>query len=163
MIAAGYRAERERADQDRADQADRVGFENVRRHAGAIADVIAHVIRDRRRIARIVFFEIALDFADQIGADVRGLGVNAAAKPREHADQTRPERQTDQALHRHVVADPYCSRACRKFRPTGARGRRRASPVTAPPLNATRIAAVRDWLAACVVRVFASTAMRMPM
>ena len=48
----------ERADEHGADQADRVGLENVRRHARAIADVVAHVVRDRRRIARIVFVEI---------------------------------------------------------------------------------------------------------
>ena len=89
-----------RADQDRADQADRVGLENVRRHAGAIADIIAHVVRDRGRIARIVFLEVAFDFADQIGADVRRLGVNAAAESREDADQARAQRQADQALHR---------------------------------------------------------------
>ena len=37
------------------------------------------------------------------------------------------------------------------------------SPVTAPPLKATRIAAERDWLAAWAVRVFAKTAIRIPM
>ncbi len=36
-------------------------------------------------------------------------------------------------------------------------------PVTAPPLNATRMAAERDCVAAWVVRVFARTAIRIPM
>ena len=87
----------ERADQNRADQTDRVSFENVRRHAGAIADIIADVIGDRGRIARIIFFETALDFSDKIRADVRGFCVNTAAESRENADQTRAQGETDQA------------------------------------------------------------------
>ena len=107
MIAAGVVRERQGADQDRADQTDRVGLENVGRHAGAIADVIAHVIRDRGWIARIVFFEIAFDFADQIRADVRRFGVNATAESRENADQARAQRQADQTAHRSIVADHF--------------------------------------------------------
>ena len=99
------RREGQGADQNRADQADRVGFENVRGHAGAIAHVIAHVVGDRGRIARVVFLEVAFDLAHQIGADVRGLGVNAAAESRENADQTRAQREADQTVHRSVVAD----------------------------------------------------------
>ena len=85
---------------NRADQTDRVGFKNVRRHAGAIADVVAHVVRDRGRIARIVFVEIALDFADEIRADVRRFGVNAAAQTRENTDQTGAQREADQTANR---------------------------------------------------------------
>ena len=84
---------RERSHENRADQADRVSFENVRRHAGAIAHVIADVVRDRGRVPRIVFFEIALDFAHEIGAHVGGFRVNAAAESREDADETRTKRQ----------------------------------------------------------------------
>ena len=101
------RRERQGADQDRADQTDRVGLENVGRHACAIADIVAHVIRDRGWIARIVFFQAAFDFADQIGADVRGFGVNATAESREDADQARAQRQADEAAHGKLVADHF--------------------------------------------------------
>ena len=107
MIAAGVVASVRGADQDRADQTDRVGLENVGRHARAIADIVAHVIRDRGWVARIVFFQAALDFAHQIGADVRGLGVNAAAKSGEDADQARAQRQADEAAHGRLVADHF--------------------------------------------------------
>ena len=100
-------AERERADQNRADQTDGIRFENVRGHAGAIADVIADVVRDGGRIARIVFLEALLDLADEIGADVGRFGVNAAAESREHADQTRAERETDETVHGFIVTDHF--------------------------------------------------------
>ncbi len=95
------------ADQNRTDQTDRVGLENVRRHACAIADIVAHVIRDRGRIARIVFFQAAFDFADQVRADVRGFGVNAATESREDTDQARAQRQADEAAHGRFVADHF--------------------------------------------------------
>ena len=79
----------ERADENGADQADGVGLENVRRHAGAVAHVVADVVRDGGRIARIVFVEVALDLADQVRADIRRFGVDAAAESRENADQAR--------------------------------------------------------------------------
>ena len=119
--------QRQRADQNRADQTDRVGFKNVRRHARAIAHVVAHVIRDRGRIARIIFFQAFLDFADEIGADVRGFGINAATESREHADQTRAQRESDQAANRHVMSDHFAGDAYRRSRPKGAQDRPRAN------------------------------------
>jgi len=84
--------ESERADQNRADQAHGVSFKNVCRHARAIADVIAHIVSNRGRVTWVVFLQAALDFADQVGAYVSRLGVNAASKSRENTDQARAER-----------------------------------------------------------------------
>ena len=94
--------QRQCADKDRADQAHRVRFEHIGGHARAIAHVVADVVCDRRRVARIVFFETLLDLAHKVRADIGGLGVNAAAESREHADETSPERETDQTIDRHV-------------------------------------------------------------
>ena len=162
MMAAGIVGERERADQDRADQADGVGLKNVRRHAGAIAHVVAHVVRDRGRIARIVFVEIALDFAHEIGAHVGRLGVNAAAESREDADQTRAQRQADQAFDREVVPEPLLGQrvedADRKQRQTDDE---KAGDGAAVEGDAHGRGA--GLVAAWVVRILASTAMRIPM
>src|SRR5437588_1945213 len=98
--------ERERSHENRADQADRVSFENVRGHAGAIAHVIADVVRDRGRIPRIIFFEIALDFAHEIGAHVGGFRVNTATESREDADETRTEREAHQTFYRVILGEP---------------------------------------------------------
>ena len=66
---------------------DRVGLEEVGRHARAIADVVADVVRDDRRVARIVFRNAGLELADEVGTDVGGLGVDATAESGEHRDQ----------------------------------------------------------------------------
>ena len=42
---------------------DAVGLEEVGRHAGAVADVVAHVVGDDGRVARIVLGDVRLDLA----------------------------------------------------------------------------------------------------
>ena len=59
---------------DRGDQRDFVGLENVGRHSGAVADVVADVVGDGRGVARIVFGDPGFDFADQVAADIGRLG-----------------------------------------------------------------------------------------
>ena len=75
------------------DQRHGIRLEEVGCHAGAVTDVVAHVVRDRRRIARVVLGDACLDLADQVGADVSGLGEDAAANTHEHGEQcsTEPE------------------------------------------------------------------------
>ena len=55
------------------DQRDGVGLEQVGGHAGAVADVVADVVGDHRRVARVVLGDAGLDLADQVGADVGAL------------------------------------------------------------------------------------------
>ncbi len=81
----------------RADQADRVGFEHVRRHARAIAHVVADIVGDGGRVARIIFVELALDLADEVGSHVCSFRVNATAETGKHADQAGSERESDEA------------------------------------------------------------------
>ena len=88
------------AEQHRRDDGDRVGLEQVGGHAGAVADVVADVVGDHRRIARVVFGNAGFDLADQVGADVGALGEDAAAESREDRDQRRAERQADQRVQR---------------------------------------------------------------
>ena len=66
--------ERDRRD-DRAD----VRLEEVGAHAGDVADVVTDVVGDGGRVARVVLGDARLDLADEVGADVGGLGVDAAA------------------------------------------------------------------------------------
>jgi len=109
------RAEEQAAEQHGRDQRDRVGLEQIRRHAGAVADVVADVIRDHRGIARIVLGDARLDLADEIGADVSALGEDTAAQAREDGDQGAAEGEAhegpqrilgvaQQAAHDEVVA-----------------------------------------------------------
>ena len=95
-ISSGRRHQRQqlarRADEQRdhhhgdAD-GDDIGFEQVGGHARAVADIVADVIGDDGRVAGIVLGNSGLDLADQVGADVGGLGEDAAAETGEDRDQ----------------------------------------------------------------------------
>ena len=80
-------------DQDHRDaDGDDIGFEQVGGHAGAVADIVADVVGDDGRVAGIVLGNSGLDLADQVGADVGGLGEDAAAETGE--DRDRATRRT---------------------------------------------------------------------
>ncbi len=98
-IGTGIRHQ-QAAEQHGGDDGHRVGLEQVGRHAGAVADVVAHVVGDHGRVARVVFGDACFDFADQVGADVSALGEDAAAETGEDGDQRTAEAQADQCMRR---------------------------------------------------------------
>ncbi len=57
-----------------------IGFEQVSSHTGAVADVVAYVVSDHSRVARIVFWNSGFDLADQVSANVSRFGENTAAQ-----------------------------------------------------------------------------------
>jgi len=73
-----------------------IGFEEVGRHARAVADVVTDVIGDHRGIARIVFGNTGFYFSDEIGTDVGGFGEDAAAQTCEDRDERTPEGEPDE-------------------------------------------------------------------
>ena len=103
-------AHREARDRDEhhRDRGHRVGLEEVGRHAGAVADVVADVVRDHGGVARIVLGDSRLDLPDEVGADVSRLRVDPAAKPGEDRDQRAAERKPDEVVDRRHrrVAEP---------------------------------------------------------
>ncbi len=92
--------EENRGEHHGGDDRHRIGFEQISRHSGAIADIVADIIGDRRRIAGIVFGNAGFDLADEIGADIGALGENAAAKAGENRDERRAETERDQRVDR---------------------------------------------------------------
>ena len=56
------------------------GFEEVGTAAGAIADIVADEVCDDGGIAGIIFRNSCFDFADEICADIRCLGVDTATQ-----------------------------------------------------------------------------------
>ncbi len=88
------------AEDQRGDERHGVRLEEVGRHAGAVADVVAHVVRDGRGVARVVLRDALLDLADQVGADVGGLGEDATADTHEHGDQRGAEAEALEHLRR---------------------------------------------------------------
>ena len=98
----------ERAEEHHGDRGDRVGLEQVGGHAGAVADVVADVVGDHGRVARVVLGDAGLDLADEVGADVGGLREDAAAEAGEDRDQRAAEGEADEIVDRRVrrVAEP---------------------------------------------------------
>ena len=90
--------EEDRREHHGGDHGHRVRLEQVGRHAGAIADVVADAVGDRRRVAGIVLRYAGLDLADEIAADVGALGEDAAAETGEDRDQRSAEAERDQRV-----------------------------------------------------------------
>ena len=87
---------RERRPEDhRADVLGGRRLEEVGAAAGAVADVVAHEVRDDGRVARVVLGDPGLDLADEVGADVGGLRVDAAAELGEERDERGAEAVAD--------------------------------------------------------------------
>ena len=82
-----------RADSDRRDDRAHVGLEDVGAHAGHVAYVVAYVVGDHARVARVIFGNACLDFPHQVAAHVRCFGVDAAADAREQGDGTGAHRE----------------------------------------------------------------------
>ena len=93
------------AEDDRGDEGDLVGLEQVGGHAGAVADVVAHVVGDGGRVAGVVLGDAGLDLADQVGADVGRLGEDAAADPEEQGEQRAAEAEADEDGRAGVLED----------------------------------------------------------
>ena len=93
----GVEAERQdhRAD-DRTDE----GLEKVGAHAGDVTDVVTDVVGDDSGVAGVILGEAGLDLADEVGADVRGLGVDAAADTREERDRGGTHRESGDDVDR---------------------------------------------------------------
>ena len=87
---------------DGDDGAD-VGLEQVGTHAGHVADVVAHVVGDGGRVERVVLGDPGLDLAHEVGADVGGLGVDAAAHAGEERDGRGAQREPGQMLRTSII------------------------------------------------------------
>ena len=88
---AQRRREEDRGEQHRRDDRHDIGLEQIGRHAGAVADIVADIVGDDRRVARVVLGDAGLDLADEVGADIGALGEDAAAEPGEDRDQRGAE------------------------------------------------------------------------
>ena len=75
-----------------------VGLEQVGGHAGAVADVVAHVVGDHGRVAGVILGDAGFDLAHQVGADVGALGEDAAAETGEDGDQRAAEAERHHGL-----------------------------------------------------------------
>ena len=77
-------------------------LEEVGAAAGAVADVVADEVGDDARVARVVLGDPGLDLADEVGADVGGLRVDAAAQLGEEGHEAGAEAEADDEERRLV-------------------------------------------------------------
>ena len=93
------------AEDQRGDQRDGVRLEEVGGHAGAVTNVVADVVGDRRGVARVVLGDVVLDLADEVSTDVGGLGEDAAADSHEHGEQRSTEAEALEHMRGFVLED----------------------------------------------------------
>ena len=91
----GRRDSQNQRSHDRAD----IRLEEIGPHAGHIADVVADVVGDRRRVARIVFRDAGFDLTHQVRPDIGRLGVDASTHTGKERDRARSEREARQHGH----------------------------------------------------------------
>ncbi len=77
---------------------DGEGFEQVGRHAGAVAHIVADIVGDGGRVAWIVLRNAGFHLADHIAAHVGAFGEDAAAKACEDRNQRRAEAECHQRV-----------------------------------------------------------------
>jgi len=110
--------QRQAQDQGR-DDGDFIGLEDVCGHTGAVAHVVAHLIRDDRRIAGIILFQVFFDLADEVGADVSRLGIDTAADAHEQRQQRAAEAEAQQRIGRRLAEDDEDERAAQQAQAVG--------------------------------------------
>ena len=153
------------AEEHDRDERDCVGLEEVGRHAGTVAHVVADVVRDHGGIGAGRPRGIpGFDLADEVCADVGGLRVDAAAEPREDGDQRASEGKTDEVpgCGGLALVEPLDEDSVRRD-PEQPEADDKRSPVTEPAEKATRSAGATPRFAASAVRTFARTATFIPM
>ena len=98
FTSSGEVGEEDRGQHHGGDRGHRIGLEQVGRHAGAVADIVADVVGDGGRVARIVLGNAGFDLADEVAADVGALGEDAAAETGEDRDQRGAEAERHQRV-----------------------------------------------------------------
>ena len=152
-------AERGLAEDQRGDQRHGVGLEQVGGHAGAVADVVADVVGDGGGVARVVLGDALLDLADQVGADVGGLGEDAAADPHEHREQRGAEAEALEHVGAPVLVDQHDDRGAEQAEADGEHADDAAGAERDPAWPARGRPRSR---AAAATRTLARTASHMP-
>ena len=101
--------EEEGTQKHRGNGGDRICFKKIRGHARAVAHVVAHVVRDDRGVARVVFRDAGFYFTDQICTDIRTLGIDASAQARKDRDERGAECQANQRsdARRDIIEERY--------------------------------------------------------
>ena len=143
---------------DRRDEGDLVALEQVGGHAGAVTDVVAHVVGDGGGVAGVVLGDALLDLAHEVGADVGGLGEDAATHPHEQGDERAAEAEADEDRRGGVLEDHDDDRGAEQ----AEADREHAGHAAGAERHLERVLE-RSAAAAAAVRTLPRTARLMPM
>ena len=91
-------SDEQRAQDHGGNQGDCVGFKQVSGHTGAVAHVIAHVVGNHGRVARVVLWNAGFNLTDQVGTHVSAFGKDAAAQTGEDGNQGRAKGKTNERV-----------------------------------------------------------------
>ena len=88
----------QRAQHHCGDDGHGVGFEEVGGHSGAVADIVADIVGDDGGVARVVFGDSGLHFADQVGAHIGAFCEDSPAESGEDGDERPAESESDERV-----------------------------------------------------------------
>ena len=72
-----------RTEDHHRDHAGDVRVKDVAAHTGHVAHIVAHVVGDGRRVARVILRNALFHLAHQVGSHIRRLGVDSTPDPGE--------------------------------------------------------------------------------
>ena len=82
---------------------DDVGLEQIGRHTGTVANVVANVVGNHRRVAGIIFRNTGFNLANEVRTDVRAFREDTAAQTGENRNQRCTEGQANQSIDQLLV------------------------------------------------------------
>ena len=103
----GIAREEDRGQDHSGHDGHRIGLEQISRHAGAVANIVAHVIGDGGGVAGVILGDAGLDLAHQITADIGALGEDATAKTGEDGDQRCAKAQAHQGINKFTARNTH--------------------------------------------------------
>lgn len=78
------------------------GAKQIGAHTSDVTHVVTHVVGDDTRVTGIVLGNSFLHLADQVCADISGLGVDTTAHTTEHGDGRATQPVTRDGVHEHL-------------------------------------------------------------
>ncbi len=96
-----FAAVKGQANGHRPDDGGDIRLEQVGTHAGDVAHVVADVVGNHRRVARIILRDVLLQLAHQVGAHIGSFGVDASPHAGKQRHRTGPKTEA-----RHGADDP---------------------------------------------------------
>ncbi len=111
------------------DDGDLVGLKDVGGHPGAVANVIPHQVGDDGRIAGVILRDPDLHLPHQVGPDVGGFGVDAAADPHKEGQQGATEAEAQESIGRGAAENHKDDGAAQEPQAVGEHAGEGAGPV----------------------------------